>query len=377
MRRSKKTGKQSQRQHKSQSRNQRRREKYEEFDDEAYINEVLYKEGYRPPERKKKKRQGVFLGLLTFVLGIVILVFAFLLLFHVQKIEVKGNKYCTDNAVVNWYREEKYAMNSAYAWWKFNHTDVEQLPVVESSKVTFKAPWSIRITVKEKEITGYIDYKDQYLYFDKDGTALLKTSEKLDGAAYIEGMNIDESKVKLGKVLPVSDKKFFKRIVEISQLLVKYKLNPDRVTSSGSELNLYFGKVEVLLGKSNYEERLAQVSPILEKLKEKYPDKEGTLHLENFEVSDKAIRFVPKSAEDKEQEKIEGKDAKDTSQDSEGQENQSGDPDGGTEASDGSDGSTQDADDTNDAQTGDSQDSGWQDEQSGISDSGGQDDQEW
>lgn len=26
-----------------------RRERYEEYDDEAYINEVLYKEGYRPP----------------------------------------------------------------------------------------------------------------------------------------------------------------------------------------------------------------------------------------------------------------------------------------------------------------------------------------
>lgn len=300
MKRSKQTGKRSKKLSKSQSRNQRRREKYEEFDDEAYINEVLYKEGYRPPERRKRKRQGVFLGLLTFVLGIAIIIFAFLLLFHVQKIEVKGNQYSSDNAVISWYREDKYAMNSVYAWWKYNHTDVKQLPVVESSKVSLKAPWSVRITVKEKEITGYIDYKDQYLYFDKDGTALLKTAERLKGAAYIEGMDIDESKVKLGKVLPVSDKNFFKRIVEISQLLVKYKLNPDRVTSSGSELNLYFGKVEVLLGKSNYEERLAQVSPILEKLKEKYPDQEGTLHLENFEASDKAIRFVPKKAEEQE-----------------------------------------------------------------------------
>lgn len=300
MKRSKQTGKRSKKLSKSQSRNQRRREKYEEFDDEAYINEVLYKEGYRPPERRKRKRQGVFLGLLTFVLGIAIIIFAFLLLFHVQKIEVKGNQYSSDNAVISWYREDKYAMNSVYAWWKYNHTDVKQLPVVESSKVSLKTPWSVRITVKEKEITGYIDYKDQYLYFDKDGTALLKTAERLKGAAYIEGMDIDESKVKLGKVLPVSDKNFFKRIVEISQLLVKYKLNPDRVTSSGSELNLYFGKVEVLLGKSNYEERLAQVSPILEKLKEKYPDQEGTLHLENFEASDKAIRFVPKKAEEQE-----------------------------------------------------------------------------
>lgn len=297
-----------------------RREKYEQFDDEAYINEVLYKEGYRPPERKKKKRKGVFLGLLTFLLGIAIIIFAFLLLFHIQKIEVKGNQYTAENDVIEWFRKDKYAMNSVYAWWKYNKTDVKQLPAVESSRITMKAPWSIRVTVKEKEITGYIDYNNQYLYFDKDGTALLTTKEKVEGAAYIEGMDIDASKVELGKVLPVSDKNVFQRIVEISQLLVKYELNPDRITCSGSELNLYFGKVEVLLGKTNYEERLAQVSPILEKLAEKYPDKEGTLHLENFDVSDKAIRFVPKTAEDQ----AEGKEGEDNGNSEGSQDGQDG-----------------------------------------------------
>ena len=366
MRRSEQSGRQSQ-QRKNQSRNQRRREKYEEFDDEAYINEVLYKEGYRPPERKKKKRQGVFLGVLTFLLGIGIVAFAFLLLFHVQKIDVKGNEYCNDNQVISWYREDKYAMNSAYAWWKYNHTDVEQLPAVESSKVTLKNPWTVLITVKEKEITGYIDYKDQYLYFDKDGTALLKTAEKLDGAAYIEGMDIDESKVKLGSVLPVSDKKLFKRIVEISQLLVKYELTPDRVASSGSALNLYFGKVEVMVGKSNYEERLAQIPPILEKLKEKYPDKEGTLHLENFEVSDKAIRFVPK----KEGEDGTGDGSGDDSQTGQGEsgddsQTSQGDSGDGSQAGadhSGDDSQTSQGDSGDDSQAGldGSQDDSWQD----------------
>ena len=155
------------------------------------------------------------------------------------------------------------------------------------------------MTVKEKEITGYIDYNNQYLYFDKEGTALLTTKDKVDGAAYIEGMDIDASKVKMGKILPVSDKNVFQRIVEISQLIVKSELTPDRITCSGSELNLYFGTVEVLLGKTNYEDRLAQVPPILEKLAEKYPAEEGTLHLENFDASDKAVRFVPKSSQDK------------------------------------------------------------------------------
>lgn len=287
--------------HKKQS----RWEEYEEIDDEEYVNEMLYNEGYRPKERKKRKRKGVFLGLLTFFLGIVIIVFAFILLFHIQKIEVAGNKNCTENDVISWLRKDQYAGNSMYVLWKYNKEDVEQLPIVESSKVTLKTPWNIKVTVKEKEIGGYIDYNNQYLYFDKNGTALLATSEKLEQGAYIEGMEVDASKVELGKVLPVSDKDVFQRIVEASQLIAKYELNPDRITCTGSELNLYFGNIQVMLGKTNYEERLAQVSPILQKLAEQYPDKQGILHLENYETSDKAIRFVPEETQDAQSAEIE------------------------------------------------------------------------
>ena len=44
-------------------------------------------------------------------------------------------------------------------------------------------------------------------------------------------------------------------------------------------------------------ERLAQVGPILEELKKKYPDTAGTLHLENFDSSSASIRFTPQTAE--------------------------------------------------------------------------------
>ncbi|MBA4699272.1 MAG: FtsQ-type POTRA domain-containing protein [Ruminococcus sp.] len=278
--------------------NKSRREEYEKFDDEAYVNEMLDWEEEHPPKPRKKKRHGVFLGLLTFILGIAIIIFAFLLLFHIQKVEVKGNKYCTQNDIIGWLREDKYAVNSVYVWWKYNREGIEQLPVVESSKVVLKTPWTVQFKVKEKEITGYIDYKNQYLYFDKEGTAVLVTGEKLDGAAYLEGMDVDTSKVKLGEVLPVSDKKVFRGIVELSQLLVRYELTPDSITCVGGGLNLYFGSVEVLLGKTNYGDRIAQIPPILEKLSEQYPDSKGTLHLENYDVSDKAIRFVPEAEEE-------------------------------------------------------------------------------
>jgi cell division protein FtsQ len=104
---------------------------------------------------------------------------------------------------------------------------------------------------------------------------------------------VDVSKVKLGEVLPVSDKDIFQRTVELSKLLRKYKLVPDRIVCSKAGPAFYFGNVEVLVGKTNYEDRVAQLPPILEKLSKQYPDTPGTLHLENYDTSDKIIRFVP------------------------------------------------------------------------------------
>ncbi len=40
--------------------------------------------------------------------------------------------------------------------------------------------------VKEKEFLGYFDYQGEFLYFDEDGTAALKTTEVIPGAPFIE-----------------------------------------------------------------------------------------------------------------------------------------------------------------------------------------------
>ena len=82
--------------------------------------------------------------------------------------------------------------------------------------------------------------------------------------------------------------------METSRYLDEEELTPDRLVCADSGITLFFGNVEVLLGSSGYEERIAQIGPILEKLAESYPDTAGTLHLENFDESSEAVRFVPK-----------------------------------------------------------------------------------
>lgn len=214
--------------------------------------------------------------------------------FRVRTIEVEGNEYYGDNSIATWIQNDKFAENSLYVLLKYNLTQPDVPSAVESMKVSLENPWTLAVKVTEKTMLGYVDYDEAFLYFDREGIASLRTKEAMEGVPYVEGLKFDASKVVIGETLPVEDDSIFEKIMETSRYLDEEELTPDRLVCTDSGITLYFGNVEVLLGNSGFEERIAQIGPILEKLAESYPDTAGTLHLENFDESSEAVRFVPK-----------------------------------------------------------------------------------
>ena len=247
-------------------------------------------------KKKKHKRGRLVLKLLAMLILVGVLVF---FLFQTREVQVKGNEYYGDSSMKSWIQNDKYAVNTLYIFAKYNYTDAALPSAVESVKISLKNPWTVVANVTEKQMYGYVQISDEErLYFDQNGMAALQTKKEIEGAPLIEGLELDATKIKMGKILPVSDKSIFKKIVEAAKYLNKYQLTPDRLVcgTDGKSLVLYFGKVQVLIGESSYEERLAQISPILTALQEKDADAEGTLHLENYEEGSSSIRFVPKQA---------------------------------------------------------------------------------
>lgn len=190
-------------------------------------------------------------------------------------------------------QRDKLSVNTLYILLKYDFLEPELPAGIKQLNISLENPWTVRVTVEEKEMAGYVDYDEAYLYFDGDGTGALKTKKQIEGVPYIEGLVFDEGAVELGKTLPVEDDSIFDKIVDASRNLKKYNLTPDRISCAEGDVRLYFGIVEVLLGDDNYEEKLQQVSPILEKLSELYPDTAGTLHLENYDSDSESIPFVP------------------------------------------------------------------------------------
>lgn len=242
---------------------------------------------------KKNKKKRRVKRLLYLLLAVMLLSGTVILLFQTRTILVEGNQYYGKGTVESWIREDELSDNTLYIYLKYRFTDADLPSGVEKMEITLDNPWTVRASVTEKSMSGYVDFDGAYLYFDQSGVASLRTSKLIEGVPYVEGLVIDDSKVALGEVLPVEDDRIFGRIVDASVKLKKYSLSPDRLICTDGNITLYFGAVEVLIGSENYDERLGQVSPILAELSEHYPGTAGTLHLEKFDVSSQSVRFVP------------------------------------------------------------------------------------
>ena len=243
--------------------------------------------GVMQKERKKRIMKRAVMKAILVIMLVCIAMITFLLLFQVRKIEVSGNQYLSRQEIADWVQDDEWSANSLYLMIKYHLMDYEMLPAMEEVNVTMKNPWTVKVTLKEKRIAGYIDSGDNCIYFDKDGIVLAKTTELWDGIPCIEGLQV--KKVELYKELPVSDanKKAFANLLDMTLTLKKCDLTPDKIICSGSDLYLMFGNKCIDVGHTNLEERIMQISPILEKL----GDQGGTLHLEDFNTDNTTISF--------------------------------------------------------------------------------------
>lgn len=234
--------------------------------------------------RTHKKGHKIY-ALIVIILGIAIIALSIILLFYIQKIEVTGNEYTSSQDIIDSVEEDKYAVNSLYVIWKYKFASYKKPGSIESMKVSIKNPWTVKVKVEEKKIVGYVYDDEGYVYFDKEGTVVLKGTEFIEETPCIEG--IDVSDAQLYKPLKSGDKELFETILEVTSLLKKFELVPDRIVCAEDGIHLYFGEVCVSLGTKITTEKIAQISPILEKI----AGQSGTLHLERYENDGDSITF--------------------------------------------------------------------------------------
>lgn len=251
-------------------------------------------------KRKKKERKTggghTLYAIVVLLLAIAIFVMSMLLLFHVQTIQIRGNKYVESSTVAKSIQSDKYATNTLCIMVKNALGKIKYPQSVESAKIRMKAPWSIQVTVKEKEAIGCTLIQNEYILFDQDGLVLGKTTVKPEDVLYVEGMQAD--KVKVNKEFPVKEKRIFRNIVDASESFEQYSVTPDRVLCDGANLTVYIGDICVTLGSGDMELKISQIPDILTKLE----GKKGTLDLRYYNELTEIISFkegeFPKTEEE-------------------------------------------------------------------------------
>ncbi len=247
-------------------------------------------------------------ALIIILLGVAIIAVSVYLLFYVQGIEIKGNEYTADKVILESVQKDKYSVKSLYLIIKYRFMEHEVPGSLTSIKVGLKNPWTIKVMVKEKPIVGYITEDEEYVFFDKTGTVVLKGREMVEGVPGIEGVAVGESK--LYKPLNLKDEKFLEAILNVAQEVKNYKLEPDKIVCVSDGIELYFGSIRVVLGMDVTTEKMAQITPILAKLE----GRAGTLDLQHFMDESNVIPFTADLPEDETNEQ-DGEDTSDEGND--------------------------------------------------------------
>lgn len=246
------------------------------------------REEHREGENRlhKRKKTHRLYATIVLALGIVIICLSFLLLFYVQKIEIKGNQYCSDKTIVSAIQNDRFSINTVYVLAKYSSGKGEIPAGLNSMKVSMKNPWTLSVTVEEKQSIGYFEHKKKKVYFDEDGLVLIHGLAIVQGVPLVEGVNFKN--IKQYSYLSCENTNVFEEISTIKQEFEKNELKINRIVYIDDRIYVYIGKKCISFGTEVTAEKVAQISPIMKKLGKK----KGTLHLENYSGGNETITFA-------------------------------------------------------------------------------------
>ncbi len=210
--------------------------------------------------------------------------------YTIQNVYVEGNVHYTEEEIRDYVMTGPLGRNSLYLSLYYKDREITNVPFVDGMDVKVLSPDTIRITVYEKALAGYVRYLDTYMYFDKDGYVVESSSVMTVGIPQVTGLEFDH--VVLGEPLPVESGEVFEHIMDITNLVNKYELTVDKIYFAPSgAVTIYFGDVMVSLG-SDYD-HLEDKVMLLPEFLPNLEGKSGTLQMENYDEDNGKYTFIP------------------------------------------------------------------------------------
>lgn len=225
---------------------------------------------------------------LTVIFIILGAVYYLLVNFNVENVYVEGNEHYTAEEIKNIVEAGRFGDNSIFLSMKYRNKSVTGIPFVEKMDVDVIDRHSIKISVYEKTLAGYVEYLGTYMYFDKDGVIVESSNMKTKGIPLVTGLEFDH--FVMYEPLPIDNEDIFQNILNITQMLNKYGIEPDKINfDSEYKMKLYFDNVRVDLGDDNLlEEKIQRIDAIVPQLE----GASGVLQMNNYSADKQDIIFI-------------------------------------------------------------------------------------
>lgn len=240
---------------------------------------------------RNKKRVGIKILVAAVVIAALFGVAYYVIhTYTVKTVYVEGNVHYTEEEIKSFVMDGPLGNNSLYLSMKYKNKGVENIPFVDVMDVSILAPDTVKITVYEKALAGYVKYLDTYMYFDKDGYVVECSDVRTAGVPQITGLTFDH--MVLGELLPIENPEVFGTILNLTKLLNKYELTADKIYfHTSGDITVYFGDVRVTLGadQTGLEDKIMLLPNFLKELE----GKSGTLQMEKYDEGNGKFTFKP------------------------------------------------------------------------------------
>lgn len=236
----------------------------------------------------KGKRIAVLSAILCVLFAVLIGTYLYIMQnYTITTVYVEGNIHYTNEEIIEMVMDGAYGNNSLFLSMKYRDKEIKDIPFIETMDVSIEAKDTVRISVYEKAIAGYVTYLGRYMYFDNEGIVVETSEEGTPGIPQVTGLSFDH--VILHEPLPVENQEVFQNILKITQLLDKYSMTVDKIYfDSNYQVTLIFGEVKVAMGASDdIDEKIMKLQYMLPELE----GKSGTLNMKEYTEETKTISF--------------------------------------------------------------------------------------
>ncbi len=213
--------------------------------------------------------------------------------FRITKINITGSDRYTYDELYSYIFADRNSSNMLLFRYTNKKNAAPDIPFISKTEFQISWPNTLNITVYEKKIVGYIQYKGSYMYFDKDGIIVESSRDILEGVPQISGLMYNT--IVLYSKLNVENLDVFTMIHNITQYLEKYSIKVDEINvAEDNSISLVMDEVTILLGMNDYNigDKIYELSCMSEQL----TGRRGTLHLENYSSSSTYVTFTDDDA---------------------------------------------------------------------------------